>query len=120
LVRVLKFDSSRKSISGETFDMRKYIGAFAMDVISACAYGINIDSIDNPNHPIVVNAKKILNVDADLTMFISVFAPPLAEFLKLETFDLKAVNYFDALTNKIAEERKKLAQNKNNSKKTEH
>jgi hypothetical protein len=28
-----------------------------MDVISACAYGIDIDSINNPDHPIVSNAK---------------------------------------------------------------
>jgi hypothetical protein len=91
-------------------DMRQYVGAFAMDVISACAYGINTDSVKDPNHPIVVNVKKILNVDVSISLFLSVSAPPIARFLKLEPFDIKATNYFDALTNKIIEERKKFNQ----------
>ncbi len=90
--------------------MRQYVGAFAMDVISACAYGINTDSVKDPNHPIVVNVKKILNVDVSISLFLSVSAPPIARFLKLEPFDIKATNYFDALTNKIIEERKKFNQ----------
>jgi cytochrome P450 family 3 subfamily A len=90
--------------------MRQYVGAFAMDVISACAYGINTDSVKDPNDPIVVNVKKILNVDVNISLFLSVSAPPIARFLKLEPFDIKATNYFDALTNKIIEERKKFNQ----------
>jgi hypothetical protein len=96
-------------------DIRQYVGAFAMDVISACAYGINTDSIKDPNHPIVVNAKKILNVDANISLILSVFAAPIARFLKLEPFDMKATNYFDALTNKIIEERKKFNETQENS-----
>jgi hypothetical protein len=95
--------------------MRQYVGAFAMDVISACAYGINTDSIKDPNHPIVVNAKKILNVDANISLFLSAFAAPIARFLKLEPFDITATNYFDALTNKIIEERKKFNETQENS-----
>ncbi|CAG2174563.1 unnamed protein product, partial [Oppiella nova] len=91
---------------GQTVDMRKYIGAFAMDVISACAYGINPQSINNPNHPIVSNAKKILGVDAGLHQIISVMIPRLGKLLNLEPFDIKAVDYFDGLTNQILSERK--------------
>ncbi len=96
--------------------MRKYIGAFAMDVISACAYGIKVDSINNPNHPIVLNAQKILNVDASLSAFLSAFAAPIAKFFKLELFDINATNYFDVLTNKLVEERKKSIKIQENSK----
>ena len=95
--------------------MRKYVGAFAMDVIAACAYGINIDSINNPDHPIVTNAKKILGIDANLNIILSVMAPSLARFFKLESFDINATNYFDKLTNDIVNERKKL----NNCSKTD-
>lgn len=77
-----------------------------MDVISACAYGVNIDSINNPNHPIVLNAKRVLNIDANLSTFLAVFAPTIAKFFKLEMFDINAINYFDILTNKLVEERK--------------
>jgi len=87
-----------------------------MDVISACAYGINIDSIDNPSHPIVINAKKILNVNASISILLSVLFPPFAKYLKLEPFDIKAANYFDTLTKRLVEERKKLAENQEKSK----
>ncbi len=85
-----------------------------MDVISACAYGIDIDSINNPEHPIVLNAKKILNVDASISVLLSVFAPQFAKFLNLEPFDINAANYFDSLTKKLVEERKKLANSEGN------
>ncbi|CAG2180845.1 unnamed protein product, partial [Oppiella nova] len=91
---------------GEVVDMRKYIGAFAMDVISACAYGINTESIKNTSHPIVTNAKKILGVDAGISLLLSVLAPGLAKLLRLEPFDINAANYFDELTNQIVKERK--------------
>ena len=87
--------------------MVNYIGAFTMDVLTSCAYGINIDSINNPDHPIVVNMRKITNIDANLAIITAFIAPPIAEFFKMETFDINAVNYFDNLTNKIVEERKK-------------
>ncbi|CAG2115328.1 unnamed protein product, partial [Medioppia subpectinata] len=91
---------------GETVDMRKYIGAFAMDVISACAYGINPESINNPDHPVVTNAMKILNIDVGVGFITSVMFPKLAKLLGCEPFDIKAVKYFDELTNQILSERK--------------
>ncbi|CAG2101065.1 unnamed protein product [Medioppia subpectinata] len=92
--------------NGKPVDMRKYIGAFAMDVISACAYGINPQSISNPDHPIVTNAKSILGLDAGVNQIFSVLTPALARFLNLEPFPVKAVDYFDDLTNQILKERK--------------
>ena len=96
--------------------MRKYIGPFAMDVISACAYGINTESIKNPSHPIVTNAKKILGVDAGISLLLSALAPGLAKRLKLEPFDINAVNYFDELTNQILKERKVINKYKSTDK----
>jgi cytochrome P450 family 3 subfamily A/cytochrome P450 family 3 subfamily C len=97
--------------------MRKYIGAFAMDVITSCAYGVNTDSLNNPNHLIVTNAKRILNVDAGIGLFLSIMAPPIAKFFKCEPFDSNSVNFFDAITNKIVKERKKLQQSEENGNK---
>ncbi|CAG2182233.1 unnamed protein product [Oppiella nova] len=91
--------------NGEVVDMRKYMGAFAMDVISACAYGINVESINNANHPIVVNAKKILSVDSSVGYIVSVLFPPIARFLRLEPFDRNALKFFDFLTERIVRQR---------------
>ncbi|XP_054157436.1 uncharacterized protein LOC128955785 [Oppia nitens] len=113
---------SELSKSGKPLDMRKYLGAFAMDVISACAYGIDVDSINNPNHPIVINAKKILSVDSNFSFIISVLMPPLARFLKLEPFNVKAIEFFDNLTKQIVHDRKlasSIQQNLSKNKKSD-
>ncbi|CAG2101406.1 unnamed protein product [Medioppia subpectinata] len=101
---VVTLDTFAKN--GETVDMRKYFSAFAMDVISACAYGINVESINNPNHPIVVNAKKILSVNSNLSYAVSVLLPPIARLLRLEPFDTKAIKFLDLLVKDIVNERK--------------
>ena len=77
-----------------------------MDVLTACAYGIELDSINNPNHPVVTNVKKILGVDANISQLLSVLAPPIAKALKLEFLDLEATDYFDSLTELLIKERK--------------
>ena len=86
--------------------MRKYIGAFAMDVISACAYGINIDSVNNADHPVVKNAKKFFAINANFRMIISFLAPSIAKLFNIDFFDPEAVKFFDELTNKIVSDRK--------------
>ena len=37
--------------SGNEFDIRTLLDGFTMDVISRCAYGIELDSMNQPNHP---------------------------------------------------------------------
>ena len=87
--------------------MKKYTNGFTMDVIASCAYGIDVDSINQPDHPIVINAKKILNVDASLSLLICLMFPTLSKYLRLEPFNIQALQYFDDLTSKIIEERTK-------------
>ena len=79
-----------------------------MDSISACAYGIKVDSIDNPDHPIVSNVNKFFGLDAPFRVMISILAPKIAQFFKVEFFDMSAVKYFSELTNQIVSERKKI------------
>ena len=91
---------------GKPFDIKLYFDGFTMDVIARCAYGIQLDSVSQPDHPIIGNAKNILNTDMDLKKTICVFFPKIAEFLNFHFFDPKAVNYFDTLTKTIIEKRK--------------
>ena len=100
--------------TGQPVDMRRHIGAFAMDVICACAYGINIDSINNPDHPILVNVRKILSVNANLRMAFSVLLPKLSRWLGINYFDMAAIDFLDQLIHKIFDERRKTnCKNKN-------
>ncbi|XP_017462254.1 PREDICTED: cytochrome P450 3A8-like, partial [Rhagoletis zephyria] len=101
--------------TGKTFDLKKYINGFAMDVIACCGYGVEIDSVRDPNHPVVVNATKILNVDVTITQIICFLFPKVAKWFKLDIFDKDAVNYFDKLTFEIVEKRLKEADGKQKS-----
>lgn len=75
-------------------------------------YGIEIDSVRNPDHPVVVNATKILNVDINFNQIICFMFPKVAKWLNLDIFDRDAVNYFDKLTFEIVEKRLKDAEGK--------
>ncbi|CAG2179591.1 unnamed protein product, partial [Oppiella nova] len=99
----------------EAIDIRKHVGAFAMDVISRCAYGIDVESIKNPNHPLVLNARKILSVDASIGIVVSALFPALGRLIGAEPFDMSACRYFDDLTKKIIDERKLHNNHKANS-----
>lgn len=101
----------RYAQNGQVFDIKQYTSAFAMDVIASCAFGVNIDTISQPNHPMVENAKKILGLNADLSYAICVMLPSLARLLRLEFLDKQAIEYFDSLTFKIIEERLKQSSN---------
>ena len=93
--------------------MRKHLGAFAMEVISSCAYGIDLDAVNNPDHPIMVNAKKVLSVDTSPTQLLSILFPKVASLLRLNFFDVNAINYFDQLFNEIVKYRRGLVKQQN-------
>lgn len=76
-----------------------------MDVIASCGYGINVNSVRQPNHPIVENAKRILGVDASFKFVFTLIFNKIAELFRMEVFDADSINYFDSLTHQIIEER---------------
>ena len=39
------------------------LGAYSMDVITSTSFGVNVDSLNNPEDPFVEEAKKFLRVD---------------------------------------------------------
>lgn len=100
----------KQSNSNEKFDIKIYTSAFAMNVIASCAYGINVDSLSSPNHPIVEQVKRILSTDASLEQIICFTAPDLAKFLNLNPFDIKSCQYLDNLTFEIIKKRQEANQ----------
>ncbi|UXI17782.1 corticotropin-releasing factor-binding protein [Sarcoptes scabiei] len=95
------------SRTGEQFDLKLYTSALTMDVISACAYGLKIDSINEPKHPIVNHAKRILSIDVTFSQVFCYVFPQLAKFLGFEAFDINSSKYFDQVTFSIIEKRLK-------------
>uniref|UniRef100_A0A8C0AK17 Thromboxane-A synthase n=1 Tax=Bos mutus grunniens TaxID=30521 RepID=A0A8C0AK17_BOSMU len=59
LVRNLRKEAEK----GTSVDMKDVFGAYSMDVITSTSFGVNIDSLGNPQDPFVENAKKLLRFD---------------------------------------------------------
>ncbi|CAG2107319.1 unnamed protein product [Medioppia subpectinata] len=108
--------------TGKVIDMRKYMGAYTMDNMGACAFGIELNSLENPDHPVLTNVKKLLDPPLTVAVMISAFFCGLARLLGSEPFDLRAAQYFTDLTKSIIDERKhhnKYLQNDKYQKRTD-
>ncbi|XP_071507570.1 cytochrome P450 3A6-like [Diadema antillarum] len=72
--------------------------AFTMDGIARCAFGLEIDSQNNPNDPFVANAKTILNGSIiNPRLIIAGVLPPVAHLMNyfhIGMFPMGVINFF--------------------------
>ena len=87
-------DNSSLTESNKPIDMNHFTKSFTMDVTCSCAYGINPDSLNNPDHPFVMNVKKILNMNVNFGQVLSMLAPMVARLFNFELFDSSAIEFF--------------------------
>lgn len=94
--------------------MKEVTNAFTMDTIVQTAFGTKIDSLKEPNNPIVLNASKLFSVEWStmriIKMTIMVAFPRLANALKLE-FSPEVTRFFVKLSKKVIEDKRKIMQN---------
>ncbi|CAG2105687.1 unnamed protein product [Medioppia subpectinata] len=91
---------------GQT-DMKRLLGAYAMEVVIQVAFGTKVDAMFDENNPIIENARKIFGKNFNPQLILVLFAPKLAKILKITPFDSKVMHFFKDLTLNIIEERKK-------------
>ena len=80
-----------------------------MDVNSACVFGIKVDSLNQPDHPFLVNMKKVFHMDASFSTILPFIAPKIAKILGLEFFPREPIQYFYKVTEQIITERKLMS-----------
>ncbi|KAK7798369.1 hypothetical protein U0070_018539 [Myodes glareolus] len=51
----------QKAEKGKPVNMKEIFGAYSMDVITSTTFGVEVDSLNNPQDPFVRNTKKLLN-----------------------------------------------------------
>ena len=98
-------------------DVKPLFDGFAMDATVAFAYGIKVDSLIDPQHPVVVNVRKIISLDsidwrnlANLTVIF--LFPKVAQLLRLR-YNGQATNFFMDFYRKIIDEKRNdLGKNK--------
>uniref|UniRef100_A0A8C4LX98 unspecific monooxygenase n=1 Tax=Equus asinus asinus TaxID=83772 RepID=A0A8C4LX98_EQUAS len=86
LVRNLKKEAEK----GKPIALKDIFGAYSMDVITSTSFGVNIDSLNNPQDPFVENTKKLLRFDFldpfILSITIFPFLNPVFELLNIFLF----------------------------------
>lgn len=81
----------KKSENGETIniEMKDLFTRYTNDVIATCAFGIKVDSLAEPENEFYLNGKKLMNFGGitGFKFFFALFAPKIAEILKLKVLD---------------------------------
>ncbi|XP_060140803.1 cytochrome P450 3A28-like isoform X1 [Globicephala melas] len=107
LVRNLKKEAEK----GKPISMKNFFGAYSMDVITGTAFGVNIDSLNNPQDPFVEYSKNILkfNLLSPLILLIILFPflTPVFEVLNITLFPKSSVNFLAKSVKRMKESRLK-------------
>lgn len=91
--------------SGQEVDLRKFFRAFSLDAIASTAFGVRLDSLNEPDHPIVSNARKFFSRKPVTRLFFEIYLT-FARIKKMRPTDFESLNYFSKLTEKITREKR--------------
>lgn len=94
LVRNLRNDAEK----GKPTNLKDVFGAYSMDVITSTSFGVNIDSLNNPQDPFVQNIKLLLKFNfLDPFILLITFFPwltPVFEALNISLFPKSVTEFF--------------------------
>jgi cytochrome P450 len=105
LVKNLKMKAEKDN----TVTMKDIFGAYSMDVITGTSFGVNIDSLNNPQDPFVEKIKKLIKFDLFDPMLFSVvmlpFLIPVYEALNISMFPKHVTNFFKSSVERMKKDR---------------
>ncbi|XP_052023981.1 cytochrome P450 3A9-like [Apodemus sylvaticus] len=94
LVKNVKHEAEK----GNPIIMKDIFGAYSMDVIISTSFGVNVDSLNNPQNPFVQKVKKLLKLNLFDPFFLSVilfpFLTPVFEALEITVFPKDVMRFF--------------------------
>ncbi|CAH1245682.1 CYP3A5 [Branchiostoma lanceolatum] len=93
-----------KQEKGVMFDMKELSSAFSMDVISSTAFGVEVDSLHDPDHPFATHAKAIFKINIVKGLFYVALPPPFNYIFTLRGFSLFpkfATDFFKRTVEKV-------------------
>uniref|UniRef100_A0A8C9QDI7 unspecific monooxygenase n=1 Tax=Spermophilus dauricus TaxID=99837 RepID=A0A8C9QDI7_SPEDA len=84
-------------------------GAYNVDVITATSFGVNIDSLNNPQDPFVEKVKKLLKFDFFDPLLLSItifpFLTTIYEAMNISLFPKDVTNFLKKAINRMKESR---------------
>ncbi|TKS68492.1 Cytochrome P450 3A40 [Collichthys lucidus] len=104
----------KKADKDEPLELREFFGPYSMDIVTSTAFGVDMDSLNNPSDPFVTNIKKMMKFDLfNPLLMLVVFFPfmgPIFEKLEFSTFPKSVTDFFYAAVQKIKSDREKSKQ----------
>ncbi|XP_060116484.1 cytochrome P450 3A9-like [Heteronotia binoei] len=108
---VLVQNVQKKMERDEPINAKEVFGAYSMDVVTSTSFGVNIDSMNNPQDPFVKEVKKMTKFSSFDPLFILIFTcpflVPLLRLMNVNLFPNDALDFFSRSVRKIKEERQK-------------
>jgi len=81
--------------NGKTYDIKNIMNRYTNDVVASCAFGINVDSFNNPDNEFYLIGRKAITFEGlAVKMLIFKNFPQLANLLKIKFFDQKVQDFF--------------------------
>ncbi|CAO2630201.1 Cytochrome P450 3A13 [Lemmus lemmus] len=100
---------SQEAKKGKPISMKVIFGAYSTDVITATSFGVNIDSLNNPQDPFMKNTRKLVTFGFFKPLFLSValfpFLHRIYEKLNISVFSNDAITFLKAFTEKTKKDR---------------
>lgn len=79
-------------------EMKDFFSRYTNDVIATCAFGVKVNSLDDPDNDFYKSGLKLTNFASgfinSLKFLLLVFIPRIAQLLKLKFFDKERTAYF--------------------------
>ncbi|XP_077880881.1 cytochrome P450 3A21-like [Ictidomys tridecemlineatus] len=103
LVKNMRLESEK----GKFINLKDIFGAYSMDVITATSFGMNIDSLNNPQDPFVEKVKKLLKFHFFDPLLLSViifpFLTPIYEAMNISLFPKDVTNFLKKAIKRMKE-----------------
>ncbi|XP_054723292.1 uncharacterized protein LOC129233267 [Uloborus diversus] len=98
---------------GEAIDVKRYYGAFTMDIIASAAFSTKIDSHNNPKNEFVNMARSVFSMNINWRFVFFLLFPRLMKLFQIKVFPPKGLKFFHNVTLEIMEERKRTGKTRN-------
>ncbi|XP_034008253.1 cytochrome P450 3A30-like [Trematomus bernacchii] len=90
----------------EPIDIKQFVGPYSLDAVTSASFSVEANSINDPDDPINVHIKKILNFKMWLLLLLTMFpsADKLLKALKIEIMPSLSVKYFYNIMKRFKDE----------------